>query len=155
MHYLHDPHFDRCARCTAQSADSSTTSPRRLCCLLVLRVSECTPRYYEYPWSVVYPEKLTVPSGSEDISRLLWSPKLRYRLQNSPLPASVLNNMNLIHILQFFFLRSSLILSVHLRLDLPSDLVPSGLPTKILCCFRFFLTQVLLLFYSLNNFNCF
>jgi hypothetical protein len=43
---------------------------------------------------------LTVHSTSQEIHRLLLNTKVYYRVHNSPPPASILSQMNPIHILQ-------------------------------------------------------
>jgi hypothetical protein len=69
-------------------------------------------------------------SASQEILCLLWNPKVYYRVhKNQPL-FPILSQMN--QTSHTISLKSILILSSHLRLDLPSGLFPSGFPTKIL-----------------------
>jgi len=72
--------------------------------------------------------------ASQEISRILWSPKVHYRIHKCParhLSLYWAKSMRSIppHPTPW---RSSLILSSHLRLGLPSGLFLSGFPTKIL-----------------------
>jgi hypothetical protein len=71
-------------------------------------------------------------SASQEIPRILWNPKVHYRTHNSPPPVPILSHINPVHAPHPTSWRSILILSSHLRLGLPSGLLPSGLPTKIL-----------------------
>jgi hypothetical protein len=56
-------------------------------------------------------------SASQEIPRILWNPKVHYRIYKCPPPVLIL---------------SQVILSTHLCLGLPSGLFPSGLTTKTL-----------------------
>jgi hypothetical protein len=71
-------------------------------------------------------------SASQEIPRILWNPKVHYRIYKSPPPVLILNQLNSVHAPIPTSSRSILILSCHLRLGLPSSHLPSGLPTKIL-----------------------
>ena len=71
-------------------------------------------------------------SASQEIPRILWNPRVHYRIHNSPPPA-------LSWAISIYSIpphptswRSILILSSHLRLGFPSCLFPSGLLTKAL-----------------------
>jgi len=70
-------------------------------------------------------------TNSHPIARLLWNPKVHYRVQKSPPPVPNLKQTNPIHALPTY-LSSILILSSQLRLGLSSGLFPSGFPTQIL-----------------------
>jgi hypothetical protein len=64
------------------------------------------------------------------ISRILWNPKVHYRIHKCPPPVSILSQLHPVHTPHPTSWRSALILSSHLRLGLPSGLSPSGFPTK-------------------------
>jgi len=65
--------------------------------------------------------------ASQDIPHILWNPKVHYRIHKCP-PSVPIQFMPS-HPTSW---RSILILSSHLRLGLPSDLLPSGFHTKTL-----------------------
>ena len=71
-------------------------------------------------------------SASQEIPRILWNPNVHYRFHNSPPPVPILSQIDPVHTPHPTFWRSILILSSHLRLDLPSGLLSSGFPTKTL-----------------------
>ena len=71
-------------------------------------------------------------SASQEISRILWNSKVRYRIHKYPPPVHILSQIHPFHAAQPNSCRSILILSSHLYLDLPNDLFPSIFPTKIL-----------------------
>jgi hypothetical protein len=63
---------------------------------------------------------------SEEIPRILWNPKVHYRIHKYPPPVSILSQLNPAHTSHPTSWRSILILSSHLCLGLPSGLFPSG-----------------------------
>ena len=63
------------------------------------------------------------PAGQE-IPRILWNPKVHYRIHKSPPLVSVVGKIKPVHVLPKDFFK------VHLRLDLPSALFPSRFSTK-------------------------
>jgi hypothetical protein len=74
-------------------------------------------------------------SASQDIPRLLWNPKVHYRVHISPPLVSVLSQVNPVHTFQPISLKTVLILPSDLRIDLPRDLFFPGTSTKFLCVF--------------------
>jgi hypothetical protein len=71
-------------------------------------------------------------STSQEIPRILWNPKVHYRIHNSPPPVPVLSQTDPVHTPTSHFLKIILILSSRLRLGLMSGLFPSGFPTNTL-----------------------
>ena len=69
---------------------------------------------------------------NQEILRISRNPKVHYRTHKRPPPVSILGQPNPVHIPTSHLLEIHLILSTHLRLGLPSDLFPSGFPTKTL-----------------------
>jgi len=69
-------------------------------------------------------------AASQEIPRISQNPKVHYRTHKRPPPVSTLRQPNPVHIPTSHLLRPILILSTHLRLGLPSGLLPSGFPTK-------------------------
>jgi hypothetical protein len=74
-------------------------------------------------------EKLIVTQLVKKYHAFLWNPKVQHRVHKSPPPDPILRQLNPPIPIS---LRSILMLSSHLCLALPSDLLPSGLPTKTL-----------------------
>ena len=72
--------------------------------------------------------------ASQEIPHILCNPKVYYRIHKSQPPVSILSQIDPIHASfpQPTSPRSILMLSCHLRLRLPSGLLPSGFPTKTL-----------------------
>ena len=72
-------------------------------------------------------------AAGQEIPRISRNPKVHYRTHKCPPPVSILGQPNPVHAPTHpTSWRSILILSTHLRLGLPSGLLPSGFPTKTL-----------------------
>ena len=73
-------------------------------------------------------------SVSQEIPRIVWNPKVHQHVHKCVPPVTILSQLDPLHTLipHPTSWRPSLIISSHLRLRLPSGLLPSGLPTKTL-----------------------
>ena len=83
--------------------------------------------YFLTPWHRILLEKPTVSVASQEIPRILSNTKVHYRVHTCPPPVPLLSQPP-----PPTSCRSILILSSHLRLGLPSGLIPSGFPTRTL-----------------------
>jgi hypothetical protein len=86
--------------------------------------------YLHTPMSRFLLEKLT---GSQSrYSGILWNPKFHCRIYKCVPPVPILSEIYPVLVPHHTSWKSTLILSVHLRLGLPSGLTPTGFPTKTL-----------------------
>jgi hypothetical protein len=68
--------------------------------------------------------------ATQGIPRILWNPNVHNRIHKSSPPVPILSQIDPVQAPHPTYRRSILILSSHLRLVLPSGLLPSGFPTK-------------------------
>ena len=85
--------------------------------------------YLLTPWCRVLLEKLNWSAASQETPRISRNPKVHYRTHKCPPPVSILGQPNPVHIPTSW---RSILISTHLRLGLPSGLLPSGFPMKTL-----------------------
>ena len=71
-------------------------------------------------------------AANQDSPRILWNPKVHYRIHNSPPPVPVLSQISRFHVLQPIYLKCIVILSSHLRLGLPNGFFSSCNPNTTL-----------------------
>jgi hypothetical protein len=75
-------------------------------------------------------------SNTEELPRVLWNPKVHFRVHKSRPLAASLSQINPVHTTPSCLSKID-VLSTHLRLGLPSGLFPSGFLTKTLYAFLF------------------
>jgi hypothetical protein len=117
--FLHIPyHFMACDDIGQPASQHCLTEPPVL--YKPSQGTEYREQQRSYPLNRILTEKLTARTASQEISRG----------HKSALPVPILSHMNLIHPPNSIFPRSVLILSSHLRLDLPSGIFRSGFRSK-------------------------
>jgi hypothetical protein len=72
-------------------------------------------------------------SSSQEILRILWNPKVSYRIRKSPPHVPNLSKIISAQYPSSYSLKIHLNISFHLSSDIASGLFSSGFPTKILC----------------------
>jgi hypothetical protein len=76
-------------------------------------------------------------AAAQELPSILGNPEVHYRVHKSSPLVPILSQIDPIHTIPSYLSKIHLILSTHLRLGLPSGLVPSGFPTNILYAFLF------------------
>jgi hypothetical protein len=76
--------------------------------------------------------KVDSHSACKKILLSLWNPKVHYRVHKSPPLDPILSQSISVRPIDPYLLKVQLNIYSHLRLGLPSGLLPSGLPTKTL-----------------------
>ena len=72
------------------------------------------PTYLLTPWSRVLLEKLTGFAANQEISRILWNPKVHYRTHKRPPPVPILSQLHPVPTTPSHFLK------IHLNIIFPS-----------------------------------
>ena len=96
-----------------------------------------TPRTYSMQQSLSW--EANQFSASQEIPRILWNPKVHYRIHKCPPPVPIPSQLDPIHAPHPTSWRSVLILPSHIRLRHPSGLFPSYLLTYLLHAAQSFL----------------
>jgi hypothetical protein len=76
-------------------------------------------------------------AATQELSNILWNPKVHYRVHKSPPLVPILNQIDPVHTNQSYLPKSNFNIIPRIRLGLPSGLFPFGFPTNILYAFLF------------------
>ena len=99
----------------------------------VLEVNDYLLTYLLTPWSRVLLEKLTGFSANQEITRILWNPKVHYHTHKLPPTVPILSQLHPVPTTLSHFLMILLNNNLPSTSWSPQWLLPSGFPTKTLC----------------------
>jgi hypothetical protein len=103
-----------------------------LCCVVLSYVMLCYVFLLTYSMQHSPSWEANWFAASREIPRILWNPKVYYRVHKCPPPVSILSQLYPVHIPTFYFFKIHLNIIFPLRLRLPSVLFLSGFLTKTL-----------------------
>jgi hypothetical protein len=72
---------------------------------------------------------------TQELPSILWNPKVHYRVRKSPLLVPIVSQIDPVHTILSYLFKIHFNIVPHLRLGLPSGLLPSGFPANVLYAF--------------------
>jgi hypothetical protein len=127
IHFLPLTPYPKCKICILRVSWGRGSFPPWLCCDWLLHNNQASQTINSMRLSHYW--EADSCAATQEISNILWKPKVHCRVHKSPPLARILSQVNPVHTSPSC-LRSILILSTDLCLRFPSGLFPSGFPTN-------------------------